>query len=226
MFQIKAENIYKIYKGESNTVNALQGISFTVEKGDFFIIKGPSGSGKSTLMHILGLLDTPDKGLYLLDGKDVSNLTPDEQSETRNKKIGFVFQSFNLMPKTSVLDNVILPLLYGKKEKSWNIKKRAIEVLEMVGLSHRIKHYSNQLSGGEEQRVAIARALINNPSLILADEPTGNLDSKNASAIMDLLLKLNKEKKVTLLVVTHEDYIADYGQKIIKIIDGKIKNKE
>jgi putative ABC transport system ATP-binding protein len=223
MPQIEIQNIYKTYESEGNEVRALQGITFAVEKGDFFIIKGPSGSGKSTLMHILGLLDTPDKGIYSLEGEDVSSLTPDEQSIIRNQKIGFIFQSFNLMPKTSVLDNVTLPLLYGKKEKEWNIKQRAIEVLEMVGLSHRLKHYSNQLSGGEEQRVAIARALINNPSLILADEPTGNLDSKNALAIMDLLLKFNKEKEVTLLVVTHEDYIADYGQKIINIVDGKIK---
>jgi len=222
---INLKEVYKIYKGEGTQVKALRGVDLNIEKSEFLIIKGPSGSGKSTLMHILGMLDTPSSGRYFFENEDVSKLGSKKLSEIRNKEIGFVFQSFNLLPRTRVLDNVMLPLLYGKKDKNWNIKKRATEVLKGVGLEHRIKHLSNQLSGGETQRVAIARSLVNEPSLILADEPTGNLDSKSANSIMGLIRGLNEEKRVTVVVVTHEEKVASYGDRVIEIMDGRIIKK-
>jgi len=199
-------------------VGALQNISLKIDKGDFVSIVGKSGSGKSTLMHLIGCLDVPTKGEILIDGKDISKLSEGDLARIRNKYIGFVFQTFNLLQRTSALDNVRLPLIYNKVRE---IEDRATKLLQSVGLGDRIKHKPNQLSGGQQQRVAIARALINNPELILADEPTGNLDSKSGDEIIDLFIKLNKEGK-TVVVVTHDEDIAKKAEKIIRIEDGKV----
>lgn len=215
---IELQAIRKIYKtGDEDTV-ALDGVSLTIEQGDFVAIMGPSGSGKSTLMHILGLLDKPTSGAYLLDGMDVSKLSKRRQAQIRNDKIGFVFQQFNLLPRTTVLENVLLPTIYGKIK---NPNKRAAELIERVGLSDRIKNKSNQLSGGQIQRVAIARALVMNPSLILADEPTGNLDSKRSLEIMELFRQINQEG-ATIIIITHEPDIAKHANRVIHIMDGHI----
>ncbi|MCU0679932.1 MAG: ABC transporter ATP-binding protein [Planctomycetes bacterium] len=216
---IHIKNLKKDYDTEGVITKVLRGVSFDIEEGEFVSIMGPSGSGKSTLMHILGLLDRSSSGTYNLHGKNVNSLDDEELAVLRNREIGFVFQAFNLLPRTTVLDNVKLPLIYSASKK--NMNERAQKVLESVGLGHRLEFLSNQISGGEKQRVAIARALVNNPSVILADEPTGNLDSKSGNQVMEILQRLNKEGK-TIIVVTHEIFTAEHASRIIKIHDGEI----
>ncbi len=215
---IEMQGISKIYKtGDEDTV-ALQDINLTVTKGEFLAIMGPSGSGKSTLMHIMGLLDGPTTGRYFLEGRDVSRLNDGSLARLRNQKIGFVFQQFSLLPRTTVLENVLLPSIYGKLKYS---RARALQVIEEVGLIDRVNHTSNQLSGGQMQRVAIARALVMNPSIILADEPTGNLDSKRSFEIIDLFKKINSRGS-TVIIITHEEHIARNANRTIRLLDGKI----
>lgn len=216
---IQVNNLHKIYNSEGVKTHVIKGVSLEIAKGEFVAIMGPSGSGKSTLMHILGLLDRATSGEYLLEGRDVTKLEDDELARLRNEKIGFVFQAFNLLARTTVLDNVKLPLTYSA-DKS-DMDKRAKKVLEDVGLGHRLDYFTNQISGGERQRVAIARALVNNPAVIFADEPTGNLDSKAGTQVMKILENLNKQGN-TIILVTHEDDIAKYAGRIIKVRDGKI----
>lgn len=215
---IDVKNVEKVYP---DGTAALRGVSFTVDAGEFVAIMGPSGSGKSTLLHILGFLDRPTRGEYKFEGKAIDDYSKSELAHVRNQKMGFVFQTFNLLPRTDVLENVKLPLLYsGKKESEWNaLAKKAID---SVGLSHRADHESPQLSGGERQRAAIARALVNNPQIIFADEPTGNLDSKSGKSIMEVLQELNETHGHTIVVITHETHIAVYAHRIIEIHDGKI----
>ncbi|MDD5696876.1 MAG: ABC transporter ATP-binding protein [Candidatus Pacebacteria bacterium] len=217
---ISIKDIKKEFWAEDVVTNVLNGITFDIEKGEFVSIMGPSGSGKSTLMYILSFLDKPTAGQYFFEGKDVSQLNDDQLAEMRNNKVGFVFQSFNLLNRTSVLENVMLPLVYTNMSGAERIKK-AKEILEQVGLSHRLDSTPNRLSGGEKQRVAIARALINNPQVIFADEPTGNLDSKSGLQVMKLLEDLNNNGN-TIVLVTHEKYTAEYAQRIINIKDGVI----
>jgi len=221
---IIVENLKKEYCDDEVKTIALDGVSFNVDKGEFVAIMGPSGSGKSTLMHIMGFLDRPSFGAYKFEGQSIEDLSDDELAYIRNEKMGFVFQFFNLLPRTNVLDNVKLPLIYTKiseKEK----QERTKEAVESVGLSHRLKHYPNQLSGGEQQRVAIARAIVNNPSVIFADEPTGNLDSKSGQQVMEILQNLN-EKGRTIILVTHEQYTSEMAKRIIKLKDGQIISDE
>ena len=219
---IKVKDITKTYKTGDEPFNALSGVSFEINDGEFVAIMGPSGSGKSTLMHILGALDNPTSGTYILDGRDVSTLTDDELADIRKDKIGFVFQSFNLLPRTTVLRNVILPLVYDGIEERERTK-RARESLFASGLDEaHFTHLSNQLSGGQIQRVAIARALVNNPTLILADEPTGNLDTKTGEIVLGTFQKLNKEQGRTIILITHEANVAEHADRIITIRDGLI----
>ncbi|HDM31812.1 MAG TPA: ABC transporter ATP-binding protein [bacterium] len=218
---IKLENVWKVYYLGKVEVWALRGISLEIKKGTFLSIIGPSGSGKSTLLNIIGCLDFPTKGKVFLDGRDIQKLSSDELSRIRGKKIGFIFQQFNLLPNLTAIENVALPMIFqGVKEKER--LKRARELLELVGLKERISHRPQELSGGEQQRVAIARALANDPEIVIADEPTGNLDSKSGEKIMEILKKLHKEQKRTILVVTHDPQIASYSEEILKIKDGKI----
>ncbi|WP_339069555.1 ABC transporter ATP-binding protein [Fusobacterium animalis] len=217
---ITVDNINKTYKNGSLELQVLKNISFKVDKGEFLAIMGSSGSGKSTMMNILGCLDNQYEGRYILDGIDISKSTENELSEIRNKKIGFIFQSFNLLPRLTALENVELPLVYSSIPKEER-HKRANELLEMVGLKERIHHRPNELSGGQRQRVAIARALANNPSIILADEPTGNLDSKSEEEIIEILQKLNKMGK-TIVIVTHEPSIGEIAERKIVFKDGEI----
>jgi putative ABC transport system ATP-binding protein len=222
MLEIK--KITKVYKMGEVLVNALRGVSFHIDKGQFVAIMGPSGSGKSTLMHIIGCLDHPSEGSFIMDGEDISKVNDNKLAEIRNKKIGFVFQQFNLLNRVNILNNVEVPLIYA----GVNSKKRknlAKQVLENVGLSNRLKHRPNEISGGEKQRAAIARALVNNPLIILADEPTGNLDSKNGEEIMKIFNKLHQEGH-TIIIVTHELEVAKYAQRIIHLHDGLIENDE
>jgi putative ABC transport system ATP-binding protein len=219
---ISVRNLVKTYVVGEVDVRALRGVSLDVEAGEFVAITGPSGSGKSTLMHILGCLDRPTAGTYVLDGQDVSRMTKDQLAEVRNRKIGFVFQGFNLLSRTTALDNVELPLLYGAKIKTAQRHKRAMDALNAVGLSDRADHHPNQLSGGQQQRVAIARALITQPSILLADEPTGNLDSRTSVEVMGIFQRLNQERGITVLLITHEHDIAEYGTRIISCRDGLI----
>lgn len=219
---IKLENVSKNYVDEELITPALRGVSFNVEEGEFVAITGSSGSGKSTLMHIIGFLDKPTSGQYFFDGKDASQFDDDKLAEIRNKKVGFVFQSYNLLPRTSVLDNVLLPTIYTAHLNRKDILEKAKQILTRVGLSDRIAHHPNQLSGGEQQRVAIVRALINQPRLILADEPTGNLDSKSGQEVMEILQDLNEEGH-TIIMVTHEKYVAECARRIIDLKDGEIR---
>jgi putative ABC transport system ATP-binding protein len=221
---ISVRNLIKTYTVGEVVVRALRGADLDIEKGEFVAVTGPSGSGKSTLMHILGCLDRPTSGQYLLDGRDVSRMSKDELAAIRNKKIGFVFQGFNLLSRTSALDNVELPLLYngGSALKSAERHRRARAALESVGLGDRADHFPNQLSGGQQQRVAIARALINEPSIILADEPTGNLDSRTSIEVMEIFQRLNAERGITVLLITHEPDIAEYATRLIAFRDGRI----
>lgn len=217
---IEAKNLKKEYHGDSVITTALAGVSFDIKEGEFAAIMGPSGSGKSTLMHIMGFLDRPSFGIYKFEGQKMDDLSDDELAYIRNEKMGFVFQFFNLLPRTTVFDNVRLPLVYTKMSKEEK-DKRVKEAIESVGLSHRTKHYSNQLSGGEQQRVAIARAIVNHPSIVFADEPTGNLDSKSGQQIMEILEDLNN-KGHTIILVTHEKYTSEMAKRIIQLKDGKI----
>lgn len=216
---IKLENLKKSFTSGEVVTEVLHGLSFNIEDGEFVAIMGPSGSGKSTLMHILGFLDKASSGVYEFVGQNVVHLDDDELAKLRNEKVGFVFQAFNLLPRTSVLDNVKLPLTYS--DKKMDINEKASKVLESVGLGHRLHYFTNQISGGEKQRVAIARALVNDPAIIFADEPTGNLDSKSGIQIMEILQKLNDQGN-TIILVTHETYTSEHAKRIIQIKDGAI----
>lgn len=219
---IEIKNLGKVYKIDEVETHALRDVSFNVKRGEFIAIIGPSGSGKSTLLHLLGFLDRPTSGVYKFEGKSILEYSEKELAQVRNKKIGFVFQSFNLLPRTSVLENVKLPLMYSNvPEKEWD--SRALKAIEAVGLSHRKFHDPARLSGGERQRTAIARALINEPEIIFADEPTGNLDTKTGEAIMEIFENLNRKMGHTLILITHEKEIADYADRIIKVKDGEIE---
>jgi putative ABC transport system ATP-binding protein len=221
---ISVRDLTKIYKMGDHEVRALRGVSLDVEPGEFVAVTGPSGSGKSTFMHIAGCLDRPTSGTYMLDGRDVSKLSKDDLARVRNEKIGFVFQGFNLLSRTSALDNVELPLLYRSKNgfKTSERHKRALAALDIVGLGNRYHHMPNQLSGGQQQRVAIARALINEPSILLADEPTGNLDTRTSIEVMGIFQRLNQERGITVLLITHEVDIAEYGTRLIRFRDGRV----
>lgn len=215
---IELHGITKSYKTGDEITRALDHVTLEIGDGEFVAIMGPSGSGKSTMMHIIGLLDLPSSGEYLLDGRDVSSISRSTQAEIRNQKIGFVFQQFNLLPRTTVLDNVLLPTIYGKLK---NPQERARQVIAEVGLGDRMKHLSNQLSGGQIQRVAIARALIMQPTILLADEPTGNLDTKKSDEIMKLFREVNKQG-ATVVLITHEEEVAKHADRVITLRDGKI----
>src|SRR5579872_4428504 len=219
---ISVSELVKTYTVGEVEVRALRGVNLDVQTGEFLAVTGPSGSGKSTFMHIIGCLDRPTSGQYFLDGEDVSRMSKDALAAVRNKKIGFVFQGFNLLSRTSALDNVELPLLYRSGLKSSERHKRAMDVLAAVGLSNRADHHPNQLSGGQQQRVAIARALINTPSILLADEPTGNLDTRTSIEVMDIFQQLNRERGITVVLITHELDIAEYGTRIVSFRDGVV----
>ena len=225
MSLIEVRELRKVYRLGDIEVNALMDVSTTIEKGEFVAIMGPSGSGKSTFMNVLGCLDQPTSGLYLLEGIDVGKLNRDELAGIRNKKIGFVFQGFNLLSRTSAIENVEIPLLYDGRHAKER-RERALAALKSVGLEGREHHHPNQLSGGQQQRVAIARALVNDAPIILADEPTGNLDTKTSIEIMELLVKLNTESSITVTLVTHEPDIATYSRRQIKFLDGRIVSDE
>lgn len=219
---ITIRNITRDFQLGQETVHVLKGIDLDIERGDYVAIMGPSGSGKSTLMNLLGCLDTPTGGSYVLNGKDVSQMSDDELAEIRNKEIGFVFQTFNLLPRTTALDNVALPMIYAGATKKERVE-RAQKVLTDVGLADRMDHHPNQLSGGQRQRVAVGRALVNNPSIILADEPTGNLDSKTSLEILQLFDDIHKAGN-TVIVVTHEEDVAERAQRIIRLRDGLVES--
>lgn len=220
---LEAKNLCKVYELGKDSIKAVCKVNLIINKGDFIAITGKSGSGKSTLMHMLGLLDTPSDGEIILNGKNTKGMSEKELALVRNKEIGFVFQSFNLLQRTTVLENVMLPLTYSNVPRTKH-KNMALEVIEQVGLKHRLSNKSNELSGGEKQRVAIARALVNNPSLIFADEPTGNLDSKTGEEIVKMILELNK-KKVTIVLVTHDDDLAKIAKRQLVLRDGEIVNE-
>ncbi len=215
------DDVYKIYTMGEVNVTALNGVSLTIKKGEFVTIMGASGSGKSTMMNILGCLDIPSRGKYFLEGVEVSQFSKNELAEIRNKKLGFVFQSFNLLSRTTVLENIELPLIYGKRISKKDIDK-IHQIMRILGLEGLEKHYPNQLSGGQQQRVAIARAIINNPTLLLADEPTGNLDSATSRDVMNRLRDLNQDMGITIVLVTHETDIARYARRVVVLKDGKV----
>ena len=224
---ITVEKLTKTYNMGDVDVRALRGVSLNIDAGEFVAVTGPSGSGKSTFMHILGCLDRPTSGQYTLHGQDVSRLSRDDLAEVRNTKIGFVFQGFNLLARTTALDNVELPLLYGgSKLGAPGRRKRSLEVLRAVGLGDRLDHLPNQLSGGQQQRVAIARGLVNRPAILLADEPTGNLDSRTSIEVMDIFQRLNQENGITVLLITHETNLAEYGNRIIRFHDGRVASDQ
>ncbi len=225
MHLIELKNLYKTYHVGEVDVHALQGVSLNIGQGELVALMGASGSGKSTLMNILGCLDRPTSGEYLLDGQEISGLSNDERALLRNHRIGFVFQNFNLLPRTSALDNVTMPLSYSHEHiPESQGRQKAAEMLKLMGLEDRIHHEPSQLSGGQQQRVAIARALINKPSILLADEPTGNLDSHTSEDVLQLFSKLNEEQGITVILVTHDINIAHHAKRIIKILDGKIED--
>jgi putative ABC transport system ATP-binding protein len=225
---ITARSLTKVYCVGDVSIHALRGVSLVIEPGEFVSVVGPSGSGKSTFMHILGCLDSPSGGQYLLDGKDVSRLSDDELSAVRNQQIGFVFQGFNLLSRTSAVENVELPLLYATRNRisPAGRRRRAMAALAEVGLEDRASHHPNQLSGGQQQRVAIARALLNDPSILLADEPTGNLDSRTSLEVMEIFQRLKDERGITIILITHEQQVAEYGSRIIRFKDGQIVSDE
>ena len=223
MALIEVKNLEKSYRDDNVETPALRGVSFKVDSGEFVAIMGPSGSGKSTLLHILGFLDRQSGGQYLFDGKTMNQYSDDELAKVRNEKMGFVFQTFNLLARTNVLNNVKLPLLYSSiPESKW--ESLALQAIESVGLSHRLAHEPSQLSGGERQRVAIARALVMNPKIIFADEPTGNLDSKSGQAVMEIIQGLNEKEGRTVVLITHETYTAEHAQRIMKLMDGHVES--
>jgi len=219
---VKAVDLFKTYQMGEVEVHALRGLSLNIRKGEVVAIMGPSGSGKSTLMNVLGCLDRPTSGTFVLDGENVEEMDGDQLADIRNRRVGFVFQSYNLLQRTTALSNVMLPLRYRRNNGHQNPRKAAEELLDRVGLGDRMQHRPYELSGGQQQRVAIARALVNEPSMVLADEPTGNLDSKSGDEIMKLLLELNEEKNVTLVIVTHDPQVAEMTQRTVHLFDGKV----
>ncbi len=221
---VEVQNLVKTYQMGLVEVHALRGLSMQVRKGEIIAIMGPSGSGKSTLMNILGCLDRPSSGTYMLNKENVADLTDDQLAQIRNRQVGFVFQTYNLLARSSALTNVMLPLRYRDNGHA-NPKQIAEELLERVGLGDRMQHKPSEMSGGQQQRVAIARALVNDPAIVLADEPTGNLDSNSGKEIMELLLSLNKERGVTLIIVTHDPRIAELTQRTVRILDGRVENE-
>lgn len=222
---IKLQDVYKDYRLDKGaSYPALKGITLSIKEGEFTAIMGPSGSGKSTLMHVIGLLDKPSKGKIIIEEKDISKLSDDQMSTLRNEFVGFVFQQFNLITKLTVLENVLLPTVYARKKMSFDPQERAVYLLKRVGLEDKANSQPNKISGGEQQRAAIARALMMEPNLVLADEPTGNVDTKTSNEIMKLLKEINKEEKVTIVIVTHEADIAGQAKRIIKILDGKLES--
>jgi len=221
---IHAENLAKVYKMGTIEVHALRGVTFEIQRGEILSIMGPSGSGKSTLMNILGCLDRPSAGEYILDGERVSTLNDDQLASIRNRKVGFVFQSFNLLPRQTALANVELPMRYAGANN--NRRQRARQALESVGLGDRMHHKPTELSGGQQQRVAIARALVNDPAILMADEPTGNLDSKSGKEIMELIMHLNRDRGTTVIIVTHDPNIAAQTQRVIRLQDGLLEGSE
>jgi putative ABC transport system ATP-binding protein len=220
---IAVRDFTRTYDLGETQVRALRGITLDVQAGEFVALTGPSGSGKSTFMHLIGCLDRPSSGQYLLNGRDVSALDARALARVRNTEIGFVFQGFNLLPRTSALDNVELPLLYSGLRDAKERRQRATEALRSVGLGDRLGHHPNQLSGGQQQRVAIARALVNNPKLLLADEPTGNLDTRTSIEVMDIFQRLNRDQALTIVLVTHETDIAEYGTRVVGFRDGRVR---
>ncbi|MFC1806737.1 ABC transporter ATP-binding protein [Candidatus Omnitrophota bacterium] len=217
---IEAKNIHKVYKDGARKLEVLGGIDLSINRGEIVFIAGPSGAGKSTLLHIIGALDNPTKGQILFDNIDIYASSDNERSSIRSKRIGFIFQFYHLLSEFNALENILMPTLTGNGKKSSNAKERACQLLESVGLKDRLHHRPSQLSGGEMQRVAIARALINNPDIVFCDEPTGNLDSENSKIVLDLIKGLNKENKQTFLIVTHDEKLAAFGDRVIKIRDG------
>jgi putative ABC transport system ATP-binding protein len=223
---ISVRDITRTYDLGETQVRALRGVTLDVQPGEFVALTGPSGSGKSTFMHLIGCLDRPSSGLYLLNGQDVSALTGRALARVRNREIGFVFQGFNLLPRTSALENVELPMLYSGVRNARERRERAAAALSAVGLGERLGHHPNQLSGGQQQRVAIARALVNQPKLLLADEPTGNLDTRTSVEVMDIFQRLNREQGLTIVLVTHERDIAEYGTRVVAFRDGRVRSDE
>jgi len=219
---IRLSDVWKLYRLEQTVVEAVRGVSFTIEPGEFVALMGPSGSGKSTLMNILGCLDRPTRGSYILDTEEVATMQGEARAGLRNRKIGFVFQNFNLLARTSAVENVELPLLYSWRISPRERRRRAVEVLQRVGLKDRLSHHPGQLSGGQQQRVAMARALVNDPAILLADEPTGNLDSQTSRELMELIHELNARNGLTVILVTHDPGVAKYARRLIVLRDGEL----